>query len=133
MSTINKVTRRYTDINLIFNPHPYTKDLLVRKNIDAVKTSIRNLILTKNYERPFRSDIGCQVNNLLFENAGPSTISALKTTIQNVIEKYEPRATISNINVIDNFDSNEIGIEITFFLNNVSDPITVITQLSRVR
>ena len=50
MSTINKVTRRYTDINLIFNPHPYTKDILVRKNIDAVKTSIRNLILTKNYE-----------------------------------------------------------------------------------
>jgi len=133
MATINKVVRRFTDLNLIFNPHPYTKDIIVLKNIDAVKTSIQNLLLTKNYERPFHPEIGSQVSNLLFENAGPSTTSALQKSIKDTISKFEPRATVTNVNIVDNYDSNEVGIEISFTINNVSDPVTVTTTLNRVR
>jgi len=77
MATTSNTVRRFTDLNLIFAPHPYSKDILTRKNIDAVKTSIQNLILTKNYERPFHPEIGSQVNALMFENLMPSTIVAI--------------------------------------------------------
>jgi phage baseplate assembly protein W len=133
MATINRVVRRYTDLNLIFAPHPYSKDILTRKNSDAVKASIQNLILTKNYERPFHPEIGSQVNNLMFENMMPSTISALDKSIRDTITKFEPRATILEVNIIDNSDLNAIDIEVIFALNNVSEPVTVTTTISRVR
>lgn len=133
MATINRLVRRYTDINLMFNPHPYSKDILTRKNIDAVKTSIQNLILTKNYERPFHPEIGSQVSNLMFENFIPSTVAALKKSIEDTISKFEPRASIIDINIIDNSEQNAVDIEVTFSLNNVTSPVTVLTTINRVR
>lgn len=133
MATINKVVRRFTDINLIFNPHPYTKDLLVRKNVDAIKESVQNLILTKNYERPFHPEIGCQVSNLLFENFGPATISSIKRTILDTITKFEPRVNVTDVLILSNPDDNAIDIEVSFTINNVLDPITITVTLNRVR
>ena len=133
MATINRVVRRYTDLNLLFTPHPYSKDVLTKKNIDAVKTSVQNLILTKNYERPFHPEIGSQVNNLIFENMMPSTIAALEKSITDTIDKFEPRAKILKINIIDDSERNAIDIEVLFSLNNVSEPVTVTTTINRVR
>ena len=133
MAIINRVVRRYTDLNLLFTPHPYSKDVLTRKNIDAVKASVQNLILTKNYERPFHPEIGSQVNNLMFENMMPSTVAALEKSITDTIDKFEPRAKILKINIIDNSDTNAIDIEVIFALNNVSEPVTVTTTINRVR
>jgi phage baseplate assembly protein W len=133
MATINKVVRRFTDLNLVFNPHPHTKDVLVRKNIDAIKTSVQNLILTKNYERPFHPEIGCQVSNLMFDNFGPATVSAIRRTILDTLTKFEPRANITDITILDTPEDNAVDIQVSFTINNVLDPITVTTTLNRVR
>ena len=133
MATTYRNVRRYTDINLMFSPHPYSKDILTRKNMDAVKTSIQNLILTKNYERPFHPEIGSQVMALIFENMTPSTIAAIEKSIRNTIEKFEPRANLIDVIVLDNSDTNAIDIEVIFSLNNVSLPVTVTTTINRVR
>jgi phage baseplate assembly protein W len=117
----------------MFAPHPYSKDILTRKNVDAVKASIQNLILTKNYERPFHPEIGSQVSALMFENFIPSTIVAIERSIRNTIEKFEPRANILNVQIVDNSDLNAIDIEVTFILNNVALPVTVTTTISIVR
>ena len=133
MATTTNTVRRFTDINLMFAPHPYSKDILTKKGVDAVKASIQNLILTKNYERPFHPEIGSQVSALMFENFIPSTIAAIERSIRNTIEKFEPRAIILDVQIVDNSDSNAIDIEVTFKLNNVSLPVTVTTTISRVR
>jgi phage baseplate assembly protein W len=133
MATTYRNVRRYTDINLMFSPHPYSKDILTRKNVDAVKTSIQNLILTKNYERPFHPEIGSQVMSLMFENMVPSTIAAIEKSIRNTITKFEPRANLIEVNIVDKSDSNAIDIEVIFSLNNVSLPVTVTTTINRVR
>jgi len=133
MDTTYRNVRRYTDINLMFSPHPYTKDILTRKNVDAVKASIQNLILTKNYERPFHPEIGCQVSSLMFENNGPSTLVAIERSVRNVIEKFEPRANIIDVRIDDRTDANAIDIEVIFALNNVALPVTVTTTINRVR
>ena len=85
MATTTNTVRRFTDINLMFAPHPYSKDILTKKGVDAVKASIQNLILTKNYERPFHPEIGSQVSALMFENFIPSTIVAIERSIRNTI------------------------------------------------
>ena len=133
MATTTNTVRRFTDINLMFAPHPYSKDILTKKGVDAVKASIQNLILTKNYERPFHPEIGSQVNALMFENFIPSTIVAIERSIRNTIEKFEPRAIILDVQIVDKSDSNAIDIEVTFKLNNVALPVTVTTTISRVR
>lgn len=133
MATTNRNVRRYTDINLMFSPHPYSKDILTRKNVDAIKASIQNLILTKNYERPFHPEIGSQVTALMFENFMPSTIVAIERSIRNTIEKFEPRATILDVQIVDDSDNNAIDIEVTFVINNVALPVTVTTTITRVR
>ena len=133
MATTYRNVRRYTDINLMFSPHPYSKDILTRKNVDAVKASIQNLILTKNYERPFHPEIGSQVMALMFENMVPSTIAAIERSIRNTITTFEPRANLIEVNIVDKSDSNAIDIEVIFSLNNVSLPVTVTTTINRVR
>ncbi len=133
MATTTNTVRRFTDINLMFAPHPYSKDILTKKGVDAVKASIQNLILTKNYERPFHPEIGSQVSALMFENFIPSTIVAIERSIRNTIEKFEPRAIILDVQIVDKSDSNAIDIEVTFKLNNVALPVTVTTTISRVR
>ena len=133
MATVNRIVRRYTDLNLLFKPHPYSKDVLTRTNADAVKTAIQNLILTKNYERPFHPEIGSQISALIFENFIPSTITALEKSIETTIRKFEPRARILDIQINDNSDKNAIDIEVTFALSNTEEPITVATTISRAR
>lgn len=133
MATTYRNVRRYTDINLMFAPHPYSKDILTRKNVDAVKASIQNLILTKNYERPFHPEIGSQVMSLMFENMTPSTIAAIERSIENTITIFEPRARLIEVNIVDKSDSNAIDIEVIFSISNVSLPVTVTTTINRVR
>ena len=133
MAKINRASRRYTDINLMFSPQPYTKDISTLSNEDAVKASIKNLVLTNNYERLFHPEIGCQVNSLLFENLDGPTLAAVQYTIQNTLDKFEPRATITDITVTDDSSVNAISIQITFILNNTTQPITVTTTLNRLR
>jgi phage baseplate assembly protein W len=133
MATVNRIVRRYTDLNLIFKPHPYSKDVLTRKNADAVKTAIQNLILTKHYERPFHPEIGSQVSSLLFENFMPATKTALEKSIALTIQKFEPRARIVDIQVVDRADANAVDINVTFALSNTEEPVTVVTTINRVR
>jgi len=133
MATINRATRRFTDLNLLFSPHPYTRDVLTLKNEDAIKASVKNLILTKNFERLFHPEIGCQVNSLMFENLDNATLASIKYTIENVIKNFEPRVTLTDVTVKDDPDVNAVAIVITFLIGNSLQPVTVNTTLNRVR
>ena len=133
MATTTNTVRRFTDINLMFAPHPYSKDILTKKGVDAVKASIQNLILTKNYERPFHPEIGTQVQSLMFENFSPAVKIALERTIQETIELFEPRVRLIDISVSETVMSNDLVINIVFALRNTETPITLTTLLSRVR
>jgi len=133
MATINRATRRFTDLNLLFSPHPYTRDVLTLKNEDAIKASVKNLILTKNFERLFHPEIGCQVNSLMFENLDNATLASIKYTIENVIKNFEPRVTLTDVTVKDDPDVNAVAIVITFLIGNSLQPVTVTTTLNRVR
>lgn len=132
-TTINRKTRQFSDLNLLFSINPITADVTKKLDEEAVKASVRNLISTRNYERPFHPEIGCQIYSLLFENFNPIIDRVMRKTITQVLEKFEPRITVDKINVRESSDNNEITVEVYFRLINSEKPITVSTTLSRIR
>ena len=131
MATRN--TRQYSDFNLLFSSHPVTGDVTRKNDEEAVKQSLRNLISTRNYERPFHPEIGCQIYSLLFENFTPVTLQIMKKSVFDTISKFEPRATVLDVKIRERVDQNDISVDIIFRLNNSERPITVNTYITRVR
>ena len=133
MATINRKVRQFSDLNLLFTKHPDTADVTKKNDEEAIKASLRNLILTKNYERPFHSEIGCQLHYLLFENWDPITKSIMRQTILDMIKKFEPRVVIEKIDINTLEDQNAVEISIRFRMINTNQPVTFKTLLSRAR
>jgi phage baseplate assembly protein W len=115
-NTTSLVSRRrsYADLPLSFAIHPNTKDLTALKDIDAVKQSVKNLVLTNFTERPFQPRVGSNVTRLLFENSDPYTQLAIKDEILRVLREYEPRVNGVTVEVIDQSDRNSYQINIQF-------------------
>ena len=90
-------------------------------------------MLTGRGERPFQPDLGCDVRELLFENATPQTLELMKTTIENVIKTYEPRCNLIGVDVTGAVDSNTISITIVFTLINTLEPVSFNIILDRIR
>lgn len=126
-------TRTFTDLDFNFLSHPRTKDVTTRIDAEAVRQSIRNLVMTRNFERPFRSYLGCQVMNLLFEPSSPLLTAMIEKTISDVITNYEPRANLLGVAVNYSPDNNSVYVSITFTVVNTTTPLTVNLILERTR
>ena len=126
-------TRIYSDLDFNFTAHPVTKDLVRRYDEDAVKTALKNLILTRNFERPFHSEIGSPIRALLFEPATPMLGVMLKQAIIDVINNFEPRVNLIDVYTNVNDDSNSIEVTIQFKLVNTERPLTLDLTLERTR
>ena len=133
MTAINRTTRQFADLNLLFTKHPASADITKKYDEEAVKASVRNLLSTRNYERPFHPEIGCQIFSLMFENFTPITKQVMKKTIYDVINKFEPRVDVLDVILKDNSDNNEILVDVIFKILNSDKPITIRTAISRVR
>jgi phage baseplate assembly protein W len=126
-------SRIFTDLDLNFLAHPVTKDVTIKTNEQAVKSSIRNLILTSNYERPFHPEIGSQINSLLFEPATPMLPIMLKKAIEFTIYNFEPRVSLTGVDVILSEDENSLDVNIEFVIINTSTPVGLALILYRTR
>jgi phage baseplate assembly protein W len=126
-------TRTFTDFNLLFSRHPVSGDLNIKSDEEAIKASLRNLISTKNYERPFHPEIGCQLFSMLFENFTPVTVQIMKKTVFDTVRKFEPRVSVLDVKIRDNPGNNRIDMDIIFKINNSDRPITLSTYITRVR
>lgn len=123
----------YSDIDFNFTMKPMVGDIALSYDNQAVIRSIRNLLLTNFYERPFNPDLGSNINNLLFENISVVTSMALQNEIERVINNYEPRAQLKTVVITPNPDTNSYAATITFFLQNQATPTTITVLLERVR
>ena len=135
-SSINKSkksTRTYVALDLDFTRHPVTNDVVKITDVDAVKRSVRNLINTQFYERPFHPELGCGVRDMLFENYTPMTGIFMRRKIEEVLRNYEPRANLSSIQVNEQMDRNAIDVVVNFYVLNLPNPVSVTTTLQRIR
>ncbi|MAG28384.1 hypothetical protein CMI47_22895 [Candidatus Pacearchaeota archaeon] len=125
--------KRYIDIDFDFKAHPVSGDLILKLNDEAVKKSVRSLIMTSKYERPFQPSINSRVKQLLFENITPLTGINLKSNIEDVLKEHEPRINVLTVNVVDNPDANALDVTIQFAIKNQEDIVTLTTVLERTR
>ena len=132
MATTN-VTRQYRDLDLNFTIHPLRKD--INKNLDevAIVNSIKNIVSTNHYEKPFQPDFGSNVRRMLFESLDNITASALEREIEQSITNYEPRIKLLGVKVIPDFENNGFNVEMQFYILNKSEPVTITFLLERLR
>ena len=126
-------TRIFTDLDLDFIAHPVSGDVSKKYDEFAIKQSVKNLILTNHYERPFHPEIGSQITGLMFENWSPMLQSVIRQSIINTITNFEPRVKLIDVVVTPNADNNLVYASITFKIVNTNTPITVDITLNRTR
>lgn len=135
---VSRRSKDWADIDLDFIAHPTTGDIVKKTGIDAIKRSIRNLVLTNFYDRLFRGYIGGNANRILFENFSIISENNMKDAIIEVISNFEPRARLiddDNRGVIvrADFDNNALVATISFVEVNSGEFVSFDVILERVR
>jgi phage baseplate assembly protein W len=122
----------YSDIPNNFIVHPVLKDITPIKDLDSVKQSLKNLLLSSRTSRPFQPELSGGINELLFEQVDAFTAYELQTRIERIIQQHEPRIDVFEVFVKDNMDENSYTITIKF---NVSYDRTeeIVFYLNRIR
>ena len=123
----------YKDLDLDFGRNVVTNDVNKLTNIEAVKRSVRNLINTSHYERPFHPEIGSDVRSLLFENMTPLTALNLQRKVQEVLINFEPRIRLVQIYATPDYDGNSYQLTVYFYVVGTTELVTVQTFLERLR
>jgi phage baseplate assembly protein W len=130
MATLQKI---YSDLDLTFKRLPATNDVALRYDDQSVVASVRNLLLTNFYERPFQPNLGSNLNAILFEMADGITSGILEKEIRNVIQNYEPRVKINQLIISPSTDENSFNMTMSFFIGNNTRATTVNMLLQRSR
>ena len=113
-----RVAQKYVDLDLFFGRKSSNSDIQDLTNIKAVKRSVRNLILTNHYEKPFHPEIGSGVRDMLFENMTPVTAIILARKIEDVILNFEPRVRLISVRAQPDLDRNLYEVTIEFYVVN---------------
>lgn len=135
MATQITVSREpdYTDLDLDFLKNPRTDGLILKSGTESIKRSVRNLLFTNKYERPFQPYLGSDIRDLLFENFTPLTSILIKDAIKLTLENFEPRIKVQNIVVDEDVDNNGINVTLTYVILNTNEPIITSLFLERIR
>ena len=131
-------TYTYRDFSLFFTKNPVTGDISTLTDVADVKRSVRNLVLTNEFDRPFHPEIASHVRDLLFQPFTAITYNLLRNRIDKVLEIYEPRARLTRIEIDDrefqNMDNNTLSVKIFFTLLNAPvNEENVDIMLERIR
>lgn len=125
--------KKYRDLPLSFLKHPGTGDVRPINDIDAVKQSVKNLILTNFGDRPFQSKIGSNVSSLLFELVSPFTVEALRRNIETTLREQEPRVNGVIVNVFDDSDRNAYIVKLNYNIVSLNVNVETSFFLRRLR
>jgi len=129
----SKKINLYQDFKKNLEISPISEDITVWKDEDAVKESIKNLILTDRGERLMQPDLGGDINALLFENITPAVLVLIQNQVRTTIELHEPRAELIDVVASSNIDDNVVRVNIQFYITNVQQPIKLDVFLERTR
>ena len=124
---IDRNVRQYKDLDLFFGKKQASDDINKVTDIQAVKRSVRNLVLLNHYEKPFHPEIGSGVRDILFELMTPLTSHSLMVEIEDVIENFEPRAKLVGVRALPNLDRNEYEVSVEFYVVNTPTELVDLT------
>ena len=121
-------------MSVTFKKHPVSDDLVTVKDKAAIVQAITALLLTRKGERPFQPQLGCGIQNVLFEPLDFGSAGIIRSEIRDVLNRYEPRISVDNILCIPNEMDNGYEVELTYTIIGREDaPVTVEFFLERTR
>ena len=130
----DRAVKEYVDLDLFFGRKNSNSDIQDITNVKAVKRSVRNLILTNHYEKPFHPEIGSGVRDMLFENMTPITAHILARKVEDVINNFEPRARLVGVRAEPILDRNTYEVTIEFYVvNQPTELVDLSVMLERLR
>jgi phage baseplate assembly protein W len=133
-NNIDRNSRQWKDLDLFFQKKPEGKDINKVTDIQAVKRSVRNLVLMNHYEKPFHPEIGSGIREMLFENMTPMTAAVITRKVEDVIEAFEPRCRLVAVRTIPDLDRNAYNVTIEFYIQNAPTELaTLDVMLERLR
>jgi phage baseplate assembly protein W len=118
---------------LNFTKHPITKDVTKKIDSNAIIASVRNLVMTNHYEKPFAPTFGSNIRGMLFEPVSPITAVNLQKEIEVLLNNYEPRVKIDELLVSMNEDAQRYDVYLRFYIVNSIRPVTITLFLNRLR
>ena len=131
---ITRNVRQYSDLDLFFGKKSSDSDISKVTDIQAVKRSIRNLVLLNPYEKPFHPEIAGGVREMLFELMTPITAQIIAKQVENVINNFEPRAKLVGVRVQPDLDRNIYELTIEFYVVNApTELVDMSVMLERLR
>ena len=126
--------RTYTDIDFAFRANPITGDVSLKKEVQAVKQSVLNILLTNRGERPFDPEFGSDIRKQLFENFDPITEQLLSDQIRSALRNYEPRVRVLNINIDGKPNRNSIDVSLEIEIQSPEQTVTSVDfSIERLR
>ena len=124
----------FKDLSVTFKKHPVTDDLVQVKDKAAIVQAIQGILLTRKGERPFQPELGCDVQNMLFEPLDYASAGTIKQEIRETISRYEPRVTVTQIECTPDFDNNGYDVQVQYTIVGRNDiPVAVEFILERTR
>ena len=131
---ISRNVRQYSDLDLFFGKRVVGSDVNKVTDIQAVKRSVRNLILLNTYDKPFHPEIAGGVREMLFENMTPIVAQIIARKVEDVIENFEPRARLVGVRATPNLDRNAYELSIYFYVVNApTELVDLSVMLERLR
>lgn len=131
-SKINAFKDEYSDIDVMFVAHPISGDIAIKKDSDAIKRSVRNILLTNNYERPFKPNFGANLRARLFELNDFGATDLIIADIREALTKLEPRIRDIKVRLVDT-DDNNLNVTVFYTIKNGSEKTSTNVSISRVR
>tara|TARA_R110002153_G_scaffold31320_2_gene95508 strand:+ start:243 stop:674 length:432 start_codon:yes stop_codon:yes gene_type:complete len=131
---ITRNARQYTDLDLNFTRKNSNSDVNILTDVQAVKRSLRNLVLLNYYEKPFHPEIAGGIRQMLFENITPVVSIIIAKQIEQVIANYEPRARLVSVKAFPDYDRNSYDVSIEFYIvNTPTELVDMSVMLERLR
>ena len=131
---ISRNVRQYSDLDLFFGKRVVGSDVNKVTDVQAVKRSVRNLILLNTYDKPFHPEIAGGVREMLFENMTPIIGQIIARKVEDVIENFEPRARLVGVRAIPDLDRNAYELSIEFYVVNApTELVDLSVMLERIR
>lgn len=127
------IKKLYSDLDFTFTRTPGRNDIALSYDEMAVIRSVSYLLLTKNFERPFQSNIGSRIESLLFEPIDALTAQSLKSEIETVIDNFEPRVSLVQVTIYEKPDDNAYSVTVQFYIGNNVEPTAINLILERTR
>lgn len=124
----------FKDLSVTFKSHPVTDDLVTVKDKAAIVQAITALLLTRKGERPFQPDLGCDVQEILFEPLDFGSAGIIRSTITEVLNRYEPRIQVDSVFATPDDQNNGYDVELSYTIVGRDDaPVVVEFFLERTR